>query len=190
MYTVFGEKISGPNQRYGYADAHGYQNHDEMPYQHVGARYYNPASGRFLQRDPIGIFSGLNVYAYVYNSPLAWIDPSGLSAIAGALPIAGGLAVSDGPLPIGDILGGALLVGALIYDYFTSSNVGPSGKPKRHFPRSPTKKRAKDAARQDGEGTPQHHGPHEPGQKPHYHPTGKDGKKLPHRPHYNYGAMC
>jgi uncharacterized protein RhaS with RHS repeats len=43
----------------------------------VGWRYYDPASGRFLQRDPIGIRGGLNVYEYVDSNPLTSIDPSG-----------------------------------------------------------------------------------------------------------------
>ncbi|UCE59203.1 MAG: hypothetical protein JSU63_17385 [Phycisphaerales bacterium] len=37
------------------------------------------ATGRFLQRDPIGIYGGHNVYAYVNNSPLTRVDPFGLS---------------------------------------------------------------------------------------------------------------
>jgi len=45
---------------------------------HVGARYYDPSTGRFLQRDPIGIAGGLNVYAYVGNRPTVRIDPLGL----------------------------------------------------------------------------------------------------------------
>jgi len=44
---------------------------------HVGARYYDPSSGRFLQRDPIGIMGGTNVYAYVYNMPTRGVDPTG-----------------------------------------------------------------------------------------------------------------
>jgi RHS repeat-associated protein len=48
-----------------------------MPFLHVGHRYYDPATGRFLQRDPIGITGGLNVYAHVFNRPTMGIDPSG-----------------------------------------------------------------------------------------------------------------
>ena len=77
VYTAFGERVSGASRRYGYAGAYGYQTHDEFAYQHLGARYYNPSSGRFLQRDPIGILGGLNVYAYVGNNPVVGIDPSG-----------------------------------------------------------------------------------------------------------------
>ncbi len=84
VYTAFGEPVSGTNHRYGYAGAYGYQSHDigssgdAFPYQHVGHRYYNPSTGRFLQRDPIGIGGGLNVYEYVSSAPTHRVDPSGL----------------------------------------------------------------------------------------------------------------
>ncbi|MBI3902295.1 MAG: RHS repeat-associated core domain-containing protein [Nitrosomonadales bacterium] len=41
------------------------------------ARYYDPAVGRFAQRDPIGLRGGLNRYGYVGNSPVNFTDPSG-----------------------------------------------------------------------------------------------------------------
>ena len=78
VYTAFGELIDGTNHRYGYAGAWGYQAHEDFPYLHVGARYYDQATGRLLQRDPIGIRGGLNVYAYVRNRPAIRIDPDGL----------------------------------------------------------------------------------------------------------------
>ena len=49
--------------------------------QHVGWRWYQPSIGRFVQRDPIGIRGGLNVYAYVENDPLADLDPDGLGPV-------------------------------------------------------------------------------------------------------------
>ncbi|MCC6361484.1 MAG: RHS repeat-associated core domain-containing protein [Phycisphaerales bacterium] len=45
---------------------------------HIGARWYQPDVGRFVQRDPIGLEGGLNVYAYVENEPLHSVDPLGL----------------------------------------------------------------------------------------------------------------
>jgi uncharacterized protein RhaS with RHS repeats len=44
-----------------------------------GHRYYDPGQGRFLNRDPISYVGGINLYAYVTNSPLNLMDPSGLS---------------------------------------------------------------------------------------------------------------
>lgn len=42
-------------------------------------RYYDPEIGRYLRTDPA--FDGLNLYAYVYNNPLYFIDPYGLMSI-------------------------------------------------------------------------------------------------------------
>lgn len=40
-------------------------------------RYYDPHSGRFVSKDPIGLFGGINLQAYAPN-PTGWIDPGGL----------------------------------------------------------------------------------------------------------------
>nr|WP_261309954.1 RHS repeat-associated core domain-containing protein [Burkholderia stabilis] len=41
-------------------------------------RYYDPSSGRFISKDPIGLAGGINVYQYAPN-PIEWIDPLGLA---------------------------------------------------------------------------------------------------------------
>ena len=41
-------------------------------------RTYEPKSGRYVESDPIGLYGGLNSYAYVYQSPLLLTDPYGL----------------------------------------------------------------------------------------------------------------
>ena len=43
------------------------------------ARYYDPATGRFLSEDPSGFSDGLNFYRYVWNDPSSYSDPSGLT---------------------------------------------------------------------------------------------------------------
>ncbi|MCT7304625.1 RHS repeat-associated core domain-containing protein [Ralstonia wenshanensis] len=40
-------------------------------------RYYDPSSGRFISKDPIGLAGGLNAHEYAPN-PVSWIDPRGL----------------------------------------------------------------------------------------------------------------
>jgi len=42
-------------------------------------RYYDPAQGRYLQADPLGLAAGLNMYAYTGNDPLNKTDPLGLN---------------------------------------------------------------------------------------------------------------
>jgi RHS repeat-associated protein len=81
-YTGFGEFLGGStDRRYGFAGAWQYQSHPGtgFPFLHVGHRYYDPAIGRFLQRDPIGIGGGVNVYGYVMHLPTLHVDPSGLA---------------------------------------------------------------------------------------------------------------
>ena len=42
-------------------------------------RYYDPSTGRYITADPIGLVAGPNLYAYVSNNPLVYIDPYGLN---------------------------------------------------------------------------------------------------------------
>ncbi|EDY2550083.1 RHS element protein, partial [Salmonella enterica] len=46
-------------------------------------RYYDPAQGRYITQDPIGLDGGLNSYSYVKNNPVNWIDPLGLAHTSG-----------------------------------------------------------------------------------------------------------
>ena len=44
------------------------------------ARWYDPATGRWISKDPIGLSGGLNLYAFCGNDPVNCNDPYGLSA--------------------------------------------------------------------------------------------------------------
>jgi RHS repeat-associated protein len=41
-------------------------------------RYYDPATGRFTQEDPIGLAGGLNVYGLAEGNPVTYSNPYGL----------------------------------------------------------------------------------------------------------------
>ena len=48
-------------------------------------RYYDPDTGRYPQADPIGFDGGdVNLYAYVWNNSVNWVDSNGLEIIPGA----------------------------------------------------------------------------------------------------------
>jgi RHS repeat-associated protein len=48
-------------------------------------RDYDPATGRYLQADPLGLVDGASVYGYARQSPLRWTDPTGLNPAAPAI---------------------------------------------------------------------------------------------------------
>jgi len=58
-------------------------------------RDYEPATGRYIESDPIGIFGGINTFAYAASQPLLLIDPTGESYATAV----GGWIAADGAVP-------------------------------------------------------------------------------------------
>ncbi|BCH11535.1 hypothetical protein MesoLj131c_57930 [Mesorhizobium sp. 131-3-5] len=63
---------------------------DDTGLYYYGARYYDPALGRFISPDPLyvgdpekctGNSTSCNLFAYANNNPMAFIDPTGLKEI-------------------------------------------------------------------------------------------------------------
>lgn len=57
----------------------GYYRDSETGLALCGFRYYDPANGRWLNRDPAGYGGGINLYGYCGNNPIMDVDPLGLS---------------------------------------------------------------------------------------------------------------
>ena len=76
-YDAFGNTTSSGGASTNVFQYSGRENDGNGLYSYR-ARYYSPTFGRFISEDPISFAGGINVYAYVGNSPTNWTDPSGL----------------------------------------------------------------------------------------------------------------
>ena len=56
----------------------GYTEHTANGLNVPSQRGYNPITSRWISRDPIGEYGGINLYGYVGNNPVYWVDPTGL----------------------------------------------------------------------------------------------------------------
>ncbi|MCX8156727.1 MAG: RHS repeat-associated core domain-containing protein [Verrucomicrobiae bacterium] len=64
----------------------------EIGLLYYGHRYYNPTTGRWPSRDPLGEKGGINLYEFVRNNPILKVDPDGRNPII----IGGGIIVVGG----------------------------------------------------------------------------------------------
>jgi RHS repeat-associated protein len=124
---AFGKPVSTtgstPNP-YRFGAAWGYIT-DPSGFLQLGARFYWPELGRFVQQDPIG--DGVNWYAYAGNSPVVYADPEGHLAIGavigGAYGVFGGVAGTLaqgggwGDAAIAGVVGGAFGAGLGLLDF-------------------------------------------------------------------------
>lgn len=84
--TAFGEHPANEDPD---ADGRTYTFHLRYPGQYRDSnglhynyfRDYDPAVGRYVQSDPIGLGGGLSTYGYVGGNPISYLDPFGLFCI-------------------------------------------------------------------------------------------------------------
>ena len=119
----------------------GYFYDSDMGLYYLQSRYYDAGIGRFINADSListgQDINGFNMFAYCGNNPVNRVDPTGtswegvwnflktaydeirnnMSGLSYAYAGCGGIAVSDGPLIIGDLIGlagaGLLTLGAI-----------------------------------------------------------------------------
>ena len=87
LYDAWGGRLQGANPGpFGYDGQWGYYTDGETGLILLTHRYYDPTEGRFLNRDPIGYNTEVNLYGYVGNTPTHFFDPLGLWGIGIGVP--------------------------------------------------------------------------------------------------------
>jgi RHS repeat-associated protein len=78
-YNARGSRTStGGGDVFAYGAQWGYYTDGETGLILCGHRYYDPARGRWLTRDPIGYAGGLDLYGYCRQLPTLGVDSTGL----------------------------------------------------------------------------------------------------------------
>lgn len=130
------------------------------------ARYYSPQQQRFISQDPIEFGGGdANLYAYVGNDPVSYVDPSGLGKVGGVIRI-------------------VRRVGNWIRES-RSANMKQAQNARRRgadtmSPDRDTARKVEDGAFKNDPtaGDRLHHEPHGDGYYPHYQTNGKPGHSF------------
>jgi len=165
---------------------------------HHRNRTYSPARGRWTGPDPIGEVGGVNLYAYVENDPPNLVDPTGLIPLETIADVGSALhscysLIDDPSWSNAGFLAWDVAAAAVPYvpgSYvgkagkglaaserarnlqkgIPESQLGPSGKPKRHFKQHKSRKQAQQASGQPSNTRSERHDkPTSRGQREHFH---------------------
>jgi RHS repeat-associated protein len=84
LYDAYGKRLSGGanGDPCGFEAQAGYYTDGETGLVLCTHRYYDPQTGRFVTRDPIGYGGGINLYGYTVDNPVNEDDPNGLDPYA------------------------------------------------------------------------------------------------------------
>jgi RHS repeat-associated protein len=93
-YTPYGERrVNAINAGDNHAWFTGGAQNEDSGLVALGNRYYDPAIGRFLSIDPVGVAAddggNFNRYWYANNNPHKFVDPNGLWALSVDLGVIG-----------------------------------------------------------------------------------------------------
>tara|TARA_B100001248_G_scaffold152814_1_gene114903 strand:- start:2345 stop:2986 length:642 start_codon:yes stop_codon:yes gene_type:complete len=110
-YDEFGRRLSGERVGFQPFQFAGGRRDIGSGLLQFGARHYDPVVGRWISKDPIGFDGGdTNLYGYVLNDPVNFVDPSGLlpNGVCVLLFTGGGLSAGTfvGSFPVGTMYGG------------------------------------------------------------------------------------
>jgi RHS repeat-associated protein len=91
---------------------------------YYGLRYYNPSTGRWLSKDPSDESGGLNLYGFVENDSVNFMDSSGRVPIGPAFDLAWTIARATVIAHVERYIGGSIdasILSAAIVDHWTES---------------------------------------------------------------------
>ena len=83
-YNAYGVPITSTGSTlnpFRYGGKYGYYWDEKTGLILAGFRWYSPHLMRWLSRDPIGYEGGVNLYGYVEQNPVNYIDPDGLDGL-------------------------------------------------------------------------------------------------------------
>lgn len=117
-YDAYGKIEAGSTQA-GYSFT-GREWDPESGLFYYRARYFDPAMGRFISEDPIGIAAGANFYSYALSNPVDFTDPFGLEVWPEHVPngpVGGAVGCFLTGVAVGMVAAAAVVAAALAAEY-------------------------------------------------------------------------